>query len=491
MSIARLIDRTIEGILKDAQFAYDYIIYTDGTNIFAFNTKTKQIEFVSTDATQVYSYVFNKSNISVKIKGGSYNTNPVLAQNVNDITIDGDGMGNTVITLNAGSGNPNVFGFSSCNNITIRNLSINVNGQNQTNQPTEGTRGIEIVNSNNVLVEYVEVYNHMGAGIKIYGGSRIKVKHCYGHGAIFNPNLNVNPSDIEIGASDYITNYVWVEENYVTSKITTFGGGTSGATNYVLIKGNIINGIDFTTAYQPLISIGFTNYIDIKDNIILVINNNVMGIQIGSSTQVNIEGNIIIASATIFASYGINILSDTPNVIIKGNQFYRCFNGIQLNANYNVVEGNLIVYSGNTVYLNNSSKNVVRDNIITQGGNQIQEVGTSDYNLYDGNIFHDTTGYPPILFVGVHSKATNNKGYNDTLTPTSITVGASPFVYQNKDNVEEDIIISGGTVSSLAWSRDGSTYYNLGLTSGVFHLEPGEYLQVTYTAAPTMTKVPL
>jgi hypothetical protein len=69
-------------------------------------------------------------------------------------------------------------------------------------------------------------------------------------------------------------------------------------------------------------------------------------------------------------------------------------------------------------------------------------------------------------------------------------VGASPFVYRNTDFYPIDVIISGGAVSKIEWSRDGSTYYNLGITAGKIRLEVGEYLRITYTTAPTMTKVP-
>ena len=78
MSIARLIDRTIEGILKDAQFAYDYIIYTDGTYVYAFNTKTKQIDFVGTDARVVIQSAINAlpNGGTIFIKAGNYNISP-------------------------------------------------------------------------------------------------------------------------------------------------------------------------------------------------------------------------------------------------------------------------------------------------------------------------------------------------------------------------------------------------------------------------------
>ena len=77
MSIARLIDKTIEGILKDAQFAYDYIIYTDGTYVYAFNTVTKNIEFINLDPVVVLQNINNKypldtAVINLYFKPGNY-----------------------------------------------------------------------------------------------------------------------------------------------------------------------------------------------------------------------------------------------------------------------------------------------------------------------------------------------------------------------------------------------------------------------------------
>lgn len=72
--------------------------------------------------------------------------------------------------------------------------------------------------------------------------------------------------------------------------------------------------------------------------------------------------------------------------------------------------------------------------------------------------------------------------------PSNIVIGASPFTYQNTANLPVDVLVSGGTVSAIAFSRDNVTYYTVG-TTGQFHLEPGDYLKITYTVAPTMTLV--
>lgn len=72
----------------------------------------------------------------------------------------------------------------------------------------------------------------------------------------------------------------------------------------------------------------------------------------------------------------------------------------------------------------------------------------------------------------------------------TISVGASPFTYQNTNNYSVDVIISGGAVSLIEFSRDGTNWYNVGFTSGIVRLSPGDRVRVTYTTAPTMVVVP-
>lgn len=76
--------------------------------------------------------------------------------------------------------------------------------------------------------------------------------------------------------------------------------------------------------------------------------------------------------------------------------------------------------------------------------------------------------------------------------PAGITVGTSPFVYQNVyiDERSADIIVQGGTVSKIEISKDNSTYFDTGVTAGVIGRPWQHYIRVTYTVAPTMTVVP-
>ena len=76
------------------------------------------------------------------------------------------------------------------------------------------------------------------------------------------------------------------------------------------------------------------------------------------------------------------------------------------------------------------------------------------------------------------------------LLPAGVTPGASPYTYQNTSGRPGDMIVSGGAVSDVAFSRDNATFYSVGIVSGVFPLSAYDFLRVTYTVAPTMTFIP-
>ena len=76
------------------------------------------------------------------------------------------------------------------------------------------------------------------------------------------------------------------------------------------------------------------------------------------------------------------------------------------------------------------------------------------------------------------------------LLPAGVTPGASPYTYQNTSGRPGDMIVSGGMVTDIAFSRDNATFYGVGAISGVFPLSAYDFLRVTYTVAPTMTFIP-
>jgi len=95
-----------------------------------------------------------------------------------------------------------------------------------------------------------------------------------------------------------------------------------------------------------------------------------------------------------------------------------------------------------------------------------QGVTSKDWYFYWANLF---TGLPP--------------GNETALVP-----GASPYTYIA--GVKGNLLVSGGTVSAIAFSRDGSTFYSTGQTAGMFPLNARDSLRVTYTVTPTMVFVP-
>ena len=80
---------------------------------------------------------------------------------------------------------------------------------------------------------------------------------------------------------------------------------------------------------------------------------------------------------------------------------------------------------------------------------------------------------------------------NETGVPPSgesaVTVTASPFTYTAPR--KGFLIVSGGTVSAIAFARLGP-FYGTGQTTGTFTLALNDQLKITYSGKPTVTFVP-
>ena len=74
--------------------------------------------------------------------------------------------------------------------------------------------------------------------------------------------------------------------------------------------------------------------------------------------------------------------------------------------------------------------------------------------------------------------------------PTAITLGASPYTFQNTTGESVDVIVSGGGVKKLQFTRNGSTLYDSGSFYGLFQLSPYDQLKITYATSPTVTLIP-
>lgn len=67
----------------------------------------------------------------------------------------------------------------------------------------------------------------------------------------------------------------------------------------------------------------------------------------------------------------------------------------------------------------------------------------------------------------------------------AVTVGSSPYNYVNLTGNDQMVSVSGGTISTIIYSRAGVDV-TLPSTAGVFHVTPGDTLRVTYTVLPNM-----
>lgn len=75
--------------------------------------------------------------------------------------------------------------------------------------------------------------------------------------------------------------------------------------------------------------------------------------------------------------------------------------------------------------------------------------------------------------------------------PTSavevVTPGASPYTYTAR--CDGFLIVQGGTVSQLDYRRLAATV-QIGVVAGLFPVQLGDGIKVTYTVAPTVTFIP-
>lgn len=172
----------------------------------------------------------------------------------------------------------------------------------------------------------------------------------------------------------------------------------------------------------------------------------------------------LISGNQCFSNAGDGIRIDTSESGITTPALADIYPTIQMNKSYlNTGFGvNMVCNATSTV---NTSAVIIGN---TLEGNTAGSIGIS------GN-FINTTGRPIWI--------QNNIGYNDTQTPASITVGASPFTY-TAGNTPENIYVTGGTIGSI-------TKNGVGLSAAVtgdvtIPLLPNQAIIVTYTIAPTM-----
>lgn len=78
-------------------------------------------------------------------------------------------------------------------------------------------------------------------------------------------------------------------------------------------------------------------------------------------------------------------------------------------------------------------------------------------------------------------------GVNQT-PPGTVTPTASPFIFTTP--AQGTLLVSGGPVTLIEYSKDGTTWYPMGVTNGPLHLVPNDRVRITYSNAPAVTFFP-
>jgi hypothetical protein len=73
--------------------------------------------------------------------------------------------------------------------------------------------------------------------------------------------------------------------------------------------------------------------------------------------------------------------------------------------------------------------------------------------------------------------------------PFAITPGVTPYLYQNTQVYDLDVLLNG-SVASVTFSRDNVTFFPITPLPGIITLSPGDYVLVGYVGVLQMTGVP-
>ncbi len=504
---------------------FDYLIFP-GTNgeINAYSYYKKEVVYSNIDASSVFNYAINNTPIGGKIfveNGVYFISSPILIDK--GLSLIGEQSSNTILKakspksviievnptiLNININSPSIEYFTIDQNTSVNNFSVPngdydpnsivVNNSDNGNVPAVviyasdknsvsdiELRGLVISNAQSAIQfvgpsdkrylyrgEINDLFlNNTGEGIRIDGGNLLNIENVFSlntHSSflkILNVSVGEQLDNILIGTHITVpnlqfTSYPWLKQTGIFDSM-----GADLNMHYVsyfdfVSAPNVI--FNMTASY----SAGSASISDIF-------------IQQSSSSPVisfAIYNNFNDAN-TIVRVENAKIQGGGPGTVCfrvgsRGFNFHVFINDISFDAS-----GPGFFYVPNVHFIDSyntplgQSPIIFISNIISDNSPLILK---SDPKYYEGLIGN--------LFV-------TNAVTNATITTLPIT--SSPFIYQNLDGISEYIAISGGSNVVIEWSKDGSNWYNIGLTSGVIRLEAFEYVKITFTSPPNLTVIPI
>jgi hypothetical protein len=199
-------------------------------------------------------------------------------------------------------------------------------------------------------------------------------------------------------------------------------------------------------------------------------------------------------------TYGIWVVNSTSSAPFANN-FIKCVHvhnhkggGVQIGSSTGIAG-----YSNNTWEISCSAGTGATTDFNTYGSYDTLFISNDNTNAQYGLKLQTNAQANSILggtllgSIAAYDNSATNKTSNAwykaqaIAAPTTISVSASPFVYQNTTLSDMLVLVNSGTLTANTFlSVDGSSYYDTGATTGSFYLPHGMYMKVTYSAAPTM-----
>lgn len=182
-------------------------------------------------------------------------------------------------------------------------------------------------------------------------------------------------------------------------------------------------------------------------------------------------------------------------IVLTENALYNKFIGVDLEAN---VEHDIYCLGKENEFISCDATGIhlfdgtARNNVITLGSHNQITFGASTYgNIMQNVKYNRFNNGSTVNDMSKKNRLMSNRnvGLNRTENrpPTSgaITVGASPFTYENVTGNDEMVHVMGGTVTQSVYAHGGYGDSIAGVPTYT-RLCPGDTLKLTYTAAPTM-----
>lgn len=454
-----------------------------------------------------------------------------ISDNINipsNVTLLGDGMGNTIIKAKNGytptpgpdGGKSMVVAASTTiANVTITGFTFDANGQNigvTSTSTTNSNRAIDIYKATNLVFSYNEIKNPINYATFFYQNNQLWIDHNY---ITAGWDTTLTQQD---GIHTDESNNFFITNNYVN----TFGVGTSGddaiaiqqiatssPSSFGVVSDNVVGG--GARGIGLFVNNGILSNIDVHDNVIfkanktgiilnranntngfvrnIAINNNHVfnigisgtdgdGIRLepdfGTATttfiDISVQGNEIrgVPNASIIGGRGIAAIGKGNNLIISNNQLNDIEGtvGIQIGSSNNPITD--IVCNGNKINTTNAASNSSAILLFSTQRSSCQS------NQINGATSGTSYGFQ------LQADGSNGSSYNNISNNTinnvdngvaEINVGANPDNNQFMGNVFSNIATNLIIIGSNSRSLNGSgANFGIGTTStpsGLFTIQ--------------------